>query len=155
MRDVKKQTRTSVKSPSKLVLEKSAGAVVFYRAAATEYLLVRANHWEFPKGMIDEGESEEDAARREVREETGLDVILLPNFRQGVQYFYRRQNVSVLVKKQVIYFLGQATMQAYEISWEHQEARWVTYQQAMELLEYENVRSILQQAHDLLESVPL
>lgn len=144
---LKKKTTLTEKSKPKLVIEKSAGAVVFYRSAQVEYLLLRANYWEFPKGLVDAHESELDAAVREVREETGLAITLLPDFRETIQYFYRRKESGGLVKKQVVYFLGEAQERAYRVSWEHQEARWVTFEQAMELLEYENAREILTKAH--------
>lgn len=150
---MKKKTAPAFKSKPKLVLEKSAGAVVFHRAAPgnragqVEYLLLRASHWEFPKGLVDAHESEQDAAVREVREETGLEITLVPNFRETIQYFYRRKESAALVKKQVIYFLGEAQGRDHRISWEHQEARWATYDQALELVQYENARDILSKAH--------
>lgn len=144
---LKKKPAAAAKSKPKLVLEKSAGAVVFYRGAQVEYLLLRANHWEFPKGLVAAHEGEQDAAVREVREETGLEITLVPNFRETIQYFYRRREGGALVKKQVIYFLGEAQGREYQISWEHQEARWATYEQALELVQYENARDILSKAH--------
>jgi bis(5'-nucleosidyl)-tetraphosphatase len=132
----------------KLVVEKSAGAVVFHRAESVEYLLIRSTYWEFPKGMIDASESETAAAIREVREETGMDVNLIDSFRETIQYFYRHKQDGALVKKQVIYFLGEAGSRAVKISWEHQEARWVSFQEALELVKYENARAILQKANE-------
>lgn len=144
-RSVKNKPANSAKP--KLILEKSAGAVVFHRGKDIEYLLLRANHWEFPKGLIDAHEREEDAALREVREETGLAISLVSNFRETIQYFYRHKLDGAPVRKQVIYFLGEAKSRAHKISWEHQDARWVTCAQALELIEYENARAILQKAH--------
>lgn len=55
--------------------ERSAGAVIFKNTATGRvYLLLmhNPNHLDFPKGNIERGESEELAALREVKEETGL-----------------------------------------------------------------------------------
>lgn len=134
------------KSGHRVVTEKSAGAVVFIAAKPVEFLLLRAKHWEFPKGLIEAKESEQGGAVREVREETGLDVALVPHFRESIDYFYRRQD-GTLVKKQVVYFLGHAKTRAFKISWEHQEAQWMTLEQAMGILEYENSRALLQKAN--------
>src|SRR3989475_9737890 len=59
---------------------RSAGAVVFRRTERGPRLLVlRAyKNWDFPKGMIEPGESELDAAKRETAEETGLADLEFP-----------------------------------------------------------------------------
>ncbi len=126
-------------------LEKSAGAVVFHRGSRLEFLLIYATYWEFPKGLVEPNESETDAAAREVREETGLEVELLPGFRQEIDYFYRRG--PSLIKKQVVYFLGEAPDQQVQVSWEHQKAQWVSYDEAMGELKFENARQVLQKAY--------
>lgn len=128
-----------------LAIEKSAGAVVFRRTKPIHYLLIRSSYWEFPKGLIDAHESEQAAALREVREETGLEVTLVPDARETVRYFYRRKD-GTLVKKEVVYFLGEAHSDKVTISWEHSEFRWVTPDAARELLEYESAREILDKA---------
>jgi 8-oxo-dGTP pyrophosphatase MutT (NUDIX family) len=133
--------------PTAMEYEKSAGAVVFFRVAPIQYLLIRAGAWEFPKGLMDARESETAAALREVREETGLTVELLPGFRESIEYSYRHKSDHALVKKQVIYFLGEAHSQDVKISWEHLEAQWASYEQALELLKYKNAREILRRAH--------
>ena len=59
--------------------EKSCGALVFRRASqGLEVLLLkhRAGHWDFPKGHVEAGESEQETALREVLEESGLTVKL-------------------------------------------------------------------------------
>ncbi len=141
--------RTAARPP--MIFEKSAGAVVFARGKQVEYLLISQNYWEFPKGMIDPDEGETAAARREVREETGLEVELIPGFRESIQYFYRHKD-GALVKKQVVYFLGEAKSRKVQLSWEHREARWVTFDEAMNLLQYENARTILKKANERIRA---
>ena len=81
--------------------ETSAGAVVFYRSdlgqreERIEYLLLLSNFWGFPKGHIEAGESEHAAALREIREETGLEVELLEEFRQADDYWIQRRSGRV------------------------------------------------------------
>ena len=60
--------------------ERSAGAVVFRRTdRGVRLLVLRAyRNWDFPKGLVEPGESELDAARREVAEETGLAELDFP-----------------------------------------------------------------------------
>ncbi len=144
--------RRTVKAEPKprppLLIEKSAGAVVFYRGAQLEYLLIFSTYWEFPKGQVETDESEIDAAIREVREETDLEVKLLPGFREEINYFYRRG--GNLIKKQVVYFLGEAPDQNVKVSWEHHEAEWLTFDAAMKELKYGNARVVLEKANEFL-----
>ncbi len=128
-----------------LELEKSAGAVVFHRGEAVQYLLIYSTYWEFPKGLIEPDETETEAAVREVREETGLSVALLPGFRHEINYFYRR--TGRLVKKSVVYFLAGSAEQDVRVSWEHREARWLTYPEALEQIKYANSRELLEKAN--------
>ncbi len=144
----RKNTVTDKKPRPRVELEKSAGAVVFHRGAQLEFLLIYATYWEFPKGLVEPNESETEAAVREVREETGLQVELLPGFRQEIDYFYRRG--PRLIKKQVVYFLGETRDQQVQVSWEHEKAQWVPYEQALGILKFENAREVLRQAHELL-----
>ena len=57
--------------------EKSCGAVVFRKDDEVKYLLLHytPGHWDFPKGKQEIGETEEQAASREIEEETGIKGI--------------------------------------------------------------------------------
>ena len=66
--------------------EKSCGAVIFYKSRQnTKILLVKnsnGRYWSFPKGHIEDGENEHQTAIREIKEETGLDVVIEKGFRE-------------------------------------------------------------------------
>ena len=67
-----------------MIYEKSCGAVVFTRInSEIKYLLIRnlTGIYGFPKGHVKQGETEEETALREIFEEVGLSVKLLPGFR--------------------------------------------------------------------------
>ena len=126
--------------------EKSCGAIVYRKYHGnTEILLVRSiksGHWSFPKGHVEEGETEEETARREIKEETGLDVLLDTGFRETVTFSPKRNT-----KKPVVYFVGMATShelipQQEEIS----ELRWHEIGQAISVLTYENDKMIVNKA---------
>ncbi len=140
-------TKTDANAKPSTVFEKSAGAVLFHRGATLEYLLILSTYWEFPKGLVEADESETAAAVREVFEETGLRIQLVPGFREEINYFYRR---GVLVKKQVVYFLGEAESRDVHVSWEHHEAQWLDFKAALAQLKYPNARGILQKANEFL-----
>jgi 8-oxo-dGTP pyrophosphatase MutT (NUDIX family) len=129
--------------------EKSAGAVVFYRAEKIEYLLLLANFWGFPKGHIERGESEHAAALREIREEAGLEVTLLDGFRAVDEYSYARHGERV--GKIAVFFLAEAPHRETKISWEHSDLAWLSFDEAMERLTYRNGQEILRKANEFLE----
>jgi 8-oxo-dGTP pyrophosphatase MutT (NUDIX family) len=108
---------------------RAAGAVVFRRSERGILLLVlRAyKNWDFPKGLIEPGESELDAAKREVTEETGL---------AGLDYPFgdeHRETVPYSGNKVARYYLAQTDAEKIELS-EHHEYRWVSFDEAEDLL---------------------
>lgn len=131
--------------------EKSCGAVV-YRTDGdhVEYLLIQSLEgvWGFPKGHMEPGESEEQTALREIREETRADVRLAEGFRAVTEYPLPHRADTM---KQVVYFLGEYTggalaPQAEELL----ELRWMDFEQAVELFRFEDSRQILRQARAFL-----
>jgi 8-oxo-dGTP pyrophosphatase MutT (NUDIX family) len=132
-----------------MIVEKSAGVVVFYRGAQIEYLLIHSSYWGFPKGRVEAGESERAAALREAREETGLHVALLDGFRQMDEYSFLRRGVAV--RKQSVYFLGQAASRAARLSWEHDDLAWLAFEDAWTRLEYAGGKEILRKADGFLK----
>ena len=78
--------------PAKIIClyEKSCGAVIFRKNKNDVKLLLVKNHngrhWSFPKGHIEENETEEETAIREIKEETNLDVKIMDNFREVSSY---------------------------------------------------------------------
>ena len=67
-------------------------------------LLYEAGHWDFVKGHVEKGESEEETVTREILEETGLSGnTFLSDFRERIDYFYRRRGRTV--SKEVIFYL--------------------------------------------------
>ena len=134
--------------------EGSSGAVVFYKegTAEPEYLLLHytAGHWDFPKGNIEAGESEKQAAVREIREETGItDVEFIDGFRMTFAYRYRHGRR--LVEKEVVLFLGRTYTRQVTISHEHIGFAWRNYQDALQQLTYRNAKNLLSAAKDFMQ----
>ncbi len=132
--------------------ERSAGAVVFYMdSSEPEYLLLHytAGHWDFPKGNIEAGETETQAAKREIREETGItDVEFLEGFRMKIDYRYRHGRR--LVEKEVVLFLARTRTRQVTLSHEHIGFAWSKFDDAMEQLTYRNAKNLLSAAKDYL-----
>jgi 8-oxo-dGTP pyrophosphatase MutT (NUDIX family) len=132
--------------------ERSAGAVLFINdSSEPEYLLLHytAGHWDFPKGNIELGETEEEAAVREIREETGIDdVEFVSGFSRTISYRYRK--ARRLVNKEVVLFLARTKTRQVTISHEHTGYAWKKYGDAMKLLTFKNARDPLTAAHKFL-----
>lgn len=146
--------------------EKSAGAVVFREKQLTidnaqlakrEYLLLAHKSmskegkiiWDFPKGLIAEGETERKTAEREVNEETGLsEFSLIEGFRETIKIFYKYQ--GDFINKTVIYFLASTTSDDAHISAEHTDLAWLDIEEAKKRLTFKNSRDLLQKAEDFL-----
>ena len=134
--------------------ERSAGAVVFYAEnefADPDYLLLNytAGHWDFPKGNIEAGEVERQAAAREIREETGItDVEFIEGFRMKIGYRYRHGRR--IVQKEVVLFLARAKTNNVVLSHEHIGYAWKKYEDALERLTYRNAKNLLAAAKDFL-----
>jgi len=137
-----------------MIEETSAGAVIFrddpVRGARTFLVLhYPAGHWDFPKGAVEKGETEEQAAKREILEETGLRIeSFIPNFRKQIEYHYRRQDS--LAHKRVIFFLAEAKESKVRISFEHSGYDWLTFEQLLRRLTFENAKSVLREANSFL-----
>ncbi len=132
--------------------ERSAGAVVFKEGegGARSYLLLLNNgRWDFPKGNMEEGETELQTVLREVAEETALsDLSMVPGFRRVVEYFYRRDGKNV--HKEVVYLLARSGGAGVKISFEHQGFEWLDYGEAKARATYQNSRNILEDAEAFL-----
>jgi len=135
-------------------VERSAGAVVFRKdgneSSEIKFLLLKkgANYWDLPKGNIDKGEDELTTAKREIKEETGLeDVRILPNFKEKVSYFYKRGGQTIY--KEVVFFLAETETKDVKVSWEHDDFGWFGYEEAVAKVKS---KEIIQKAHEFLKA---
>ena len=126
--------------------EKSCGGIIFYKTKQnTKILLVKNNngrYWSFPKGHIEQGETEQETAIREIKEETGLDVTLVKNFREISEYCPFGK-----IRKRVVFFLARAFTDNVRIQEEEIDSFiWVDLQQARKLCSYDNDLRIIDKA---------
>ena len=138
-----------------MLMERSAGAVIFSIEYPRDvnFLLLKysAGHWDFPKGNIENGEDETQAACREIREETGIEnVVFLKGFERKVTYNYRRE--QNLVRKEVIFFLAKADSQRVILSKEHIAYSWNKFDNALAKLNYKTAKDILINANNFLKN---
>lgn len=117
--------------------KRAAGAVVFRRTErGPVLLLLRAyKNWDFPKGTMEPGESELDAAKRETTEETGIVSLEFP-FGDA-----HKDTLPYAGGKVARYFLAETGETDIELPVspelgrpEHHEWRWVSFDEAEDLL---------------------
>ncbi|NIR95764.1 MAG: NUDIX domain-containing protein [Gammaproteobacteria bacterium] len=115
----------------------SAGAVIVRPTdTGPRILLLRAyNYWDFPKGVVEPGETPLEAAHREVAEETGIEQLVQP---WGELY---RETAPYGKGKVARYYLAITTQTSITLSInpelgrpEHHEYRWATPEEARELI---------------------
>lgn len=123
--------------------EKSCGVIIYRDSNDTiEFLVVRSKkngHWGFPKGHVEEGETEHETAKREVLEETGLEISVNNEFRESICYSPAKH-----VSKEVVFFIskyshGNVLVQKEEIL----DYKWLSYNIALEVLDFESYREVL------------
>jgi len=133
--------------------ERSAGAIVFIKEKEPIYLLLQyeAKHWDFPKGNIEEGETDIETVKREIEEETGItDIEIVKDFKEKIQYYFKFK--GELINKIVVFYLAKTKTKEVKLSFEHIGSIWLTYKEAMEKLTFKNAKEILKKANDFLKT---
>jgi len=139
-----------------MIDERSSGAVIFSNNKElnkSEFLLLHyaSGHWDFPKGNIEDGEDEVQAAHREIFEETGIqNVHFVEGFRKKIQYYYRRGDI--LIQKEVIFYLAITNTKEITLSNEHIGYAWKDYMEAMNQLTYKSAQDLLKEVKMFLET---
>lgn len=127
------------------------------------YLLLHypSGHWEFAKGHIEEGEKPEEAAKREVEEETGIkDLNIIPGFKEHTKYFFKKsyglegeaKKKAPWIFKLVVFYLAETNSQDVKISHEHKGFAWLSFKEAIKKLTYKNAKELLKRANDFILS---
>ena len=129
--------------------EVSAGAIIYTIInEERQYLLIRDFHgnYGFPKGHLEEGETKEEAAIREIREEVGLEVELDTSFREELNYLMP----NGILKKSIYYLASYRDQTPIMQEEEVQEIILLPYEEAMDLLTFDNMKEVLQKAERYL-----
>lgn len=132
--------------------QRSAGAVIFREEGGRRlYLLLHypTGHWDFVKGKIEPGEEPRQTVLRETREETGIsDIEFVDGMCEEIRYDFVHERR--LIHKSVVFYLARTETSVVTISEEHRAHTWEDYEGAMEMLTYENARSVLAAARRAL-----
>ncbi len=137
-----------------MVLERlvSSGGVVFRRSESQVFYLLlgfkRRNIWCLPKGLIEQGETEIEAATREVREETGVSSLRLIDKIGTIRYQFGYMEKRF--DKSVHFFLFETDQVETIVGTEHDMYAWFPFEKAIQLMAYANEREILEKANSMV-----
>lgn len=135
-----------------MIIEKSCGAVIFTKnAEGIKYVIIESKegYYGFPKGHVEDNETELETARREVLEETGLQVEFLENFRIEDSHPFQRNGETRM--KYIVYFLGEFSNQSLRAQEsELNSIHLMDYATAMSLFQFESSKRILEEANSFL-----
>jgi 8-oxo-dGTP pyrophosphatase MutT (NUDIX family) len=133
----------------------SAGGVVFRVMDGTREVLLCGRStdglWALPKGTPEPGETLEQTALREVREETGVEVEAAGVVGE-IKYWFSRPQEGVRYNKTVYHYLlrpvgGDVSLHDHEFD----DVRWLPVQEALKLMTYANEARILRQAVEMVD----
>ena len=138
----------------------SAGGIAFrWTSSEPEVAIVLMKpklRWQLPKGIVDEGESPQEAAVREVREEAGVETDLVKLI-ETIEYWYRsvRYGKPVRYHKFVHFYLLQyRSGNVADHDHEVEEARWVRFDEAIQMLDFKSEREVAEKARQMIEGLP-
>jgi len=152
-------------APYCIAFEKSVGAIVFCIVnEKIEFLLMkyRNGHWEFPRGKVEDSESEQDTMKREIEEETSISKVrTVEGFRETMSFSYKAHGQELVdrkkdkncmyIHKKAVFYLVEAINKDVVISHEHQKFQWLNFEDGLDKLTFKNAKNILIKANKKLE----
>ncbi len=137
----------------------SSGGVVYRQTQDTIEIVIIAvgekHRWQLPKGLVNKGENPDQTALREVREETGIDSILL-DLIDKIEYWYYGQSGSKRIRFHKVvhfYLLEFQSGNTEDHDQEVEEARWVEIDEAQELLAFKSEKEIVRKAKEMVQAL--
>ncbi len=140
------------------VHQRSAGGVACRDGEAGREMVVikttEEGRWQLPKGIVDPGETAEQAALREVREEAGINCELVEPI-DTIEYWFvasydgpkkrYHKKVSFFLMK---YISGDVADHDHEVT----EARWVPFDDAIRMLAFKNEKDVVEKARQMAQA---
>jgi 8-oxo-dGTP pyrophosphatase MutT (NUDIX family) len=147
MDQTKKPKSTKRKtSIQEVVREATAGGVVYRvnRHGDLQVLLFQdhRDRWTVPKGHVEEGETAQETAIREIGEEVGLFGVEPVCWLGKVNFRYRRGDTLVLMTMQTYLFRAGKNDKPKKEDWMH-SVRWFDFDEAIELVEYDDIGKLM------------
>ena len=139
--------RTRRSSIQEIVREPTAGGVIFRRNQKNEVeiLLIQdsKDRWTIPKGHIEEGETAQETAKREIGEEAGLHDVEIIGWLGKINFRYRRIDKLVLMTTQVFLVKALGDTDAIQKEDWMNGIRWFSFSDALDEIEYEDIGKLI------------
>jgi 8-oxo-dGTP pyrophosphatase MutT (NUDIX family) len=139
------------KKPSiqEIVREPTSGGIVFRhnkkKDDALEILLIQdaKDRWTIPKGHIEEGETAQATAKREIAEEAGLDSVDMLGWLGKIHFRYRRIDKLVLMTTQIYLVRARGDTNAIKKEEWMKGIKWFSFDEALDAIEYEDIGKLM------------
>lgn len=135
-------------SIQEIVREPTAGGIVFRHAEngkGIEILLIQdaKDRWTIPKGHIEEGETAQQTARREIGEEAGLKEVDILGWLGKIHFRYRRVDKLVLMTTQIYLVRAKGNTNAIQKEEWMNGIQWFPFHEALDAIEYEDIGKLM------------
>ena len=146
MSSKEKKEKRSKPSIQEVVREATAGGIVYRVTKRGELQIIlfqdARERWTIPKGHVEDGETAQETAIREIDEEVGLSGIEPICWLGKVNFRYRRQNTLVLMTMQTYLFRVGRNDQPRKEKWMN-DVKWFDFDDAIEVIEYEDIEKLM------------
>ena len=145
--------------PASLQKQTSSGGVIFKKSENNiQIILISVRNgqaWCLPKGIVDKGETTEEAALREVREETGLKARIIDKL-GDITYWYYIKEENIKCRKTVYFYLMEyISGDTADHDREVDEAAWFSLEAALKKVSFKGDRTMIEKAIEKLRSLHL
>jgi len=136
-------------------IETSAGGAVYRKVnSKIEFLIVRHSghhRWVLPKGWIDPGETKEQTAIREVKEEAGVEAEIQEHLGEVTIFYTSPEKEKVRKTSQFFLMKYKEGDPGKDHGWEVENTQWLTAKEAVKKLDYPGEKKMIEKAIILLE----
>lgn len=143
-----------------MIKDQSFGIIPIFKNLQGDFLFClvehQGEHWGFPKGHPNQGETEEETAKRELKEETGIADIKIISDKYFIQK-YTFEKDGIVYDKSVKYFLGFVsdvnTRTPDDFKDEISGMKWLAFSEARELITFDNAKVLLDELGEYLKKL--